>query len=219
MAENVIRTSEEAWEDDRAYYRLITLYEMNSGRSKKKGDGHYEFAASIRRLVVQTSRYRKARGKPYEQRFVDDEILSEVDLRANLNTLYDSIPLHTKVRSEGETLFKSGRYSEAIFQAFKTVINLLKERTMQFNLRSESELIAKAFDSKRPLLRLNPLRTTSHLNEQEGFKLMLLGAMKGIRNPRAHDTIRESDGYQAMEYLSLASLLAKRIDDSYKETS
>jgi hypothetical protein len=46
-----------------------------------------------------------------------------------------------------------------------------------------------------------------------GLMLLFMGAMVGVRNPRAHGIVEEKDAYSTMEYLMLASMLAKRVDE------
>ncbi len=74
--------------------------------------------------------------------------------------------------------------------------------------------MAKAFDQDKPKLQLNPLTSTSDKSEQEGFKLLYMGAMQGIRNPKAHELTAQDDAYRTLEYLALASLLAKRAEEA-----
>ena len=40
-----------------------------------------------------------------------------------------------------------------------------------------------------------------------------MGAMVGIRNPKAHDNIIQADPYRMLEYLAFASLLMKRVEE------
>jgi len=42
---------------------------------------------------------------------------------------------------------------------------------------------------------------------------LFMGAVVGIRNPKAHDEIVQNDPYKTLEYLGFASLLMKRIDE------
>jgi hypothetical protein len=39
-----------------------------------------------------------------------------------------------------------------------------------------------------------------------------MGAMVGIRNPKAHDMVQQKDPYKTLEFLAFASLLIKKID-------
>ena len=76
-----------------------------------------------------------------------------------------------------------------------------------------SGAMAKAFDEKNPIIKLNDLKTQSDLDEQKGFKLLFMGAMTGIRNPKAHDTIKQEDKNRTLEYLAFLSLLFRRAEE------
>ena len=70
------------------------------------------------------------------------------------------------------------------------------------------------FNVKSPILKLNQLRSVSDRDEQEGFMHLFAGAIQGIRNPKGHDEIIQTDALKTLEYLCLASLLAKTVDSS-----
>jgi len=70
--------------------------------------------------------------------------------------------------------------------------------------------------TRKPILKLNQLSGQSERDEQQGFMHLFMGVMLGIRNPKGHETIIQSDPYRTLEYLSLASLLAKRVDEAKK---
>ena len=61
---------------------------------------------------------------------------------------------------------------------------------------------------------LNDGLSESDRNEQEGFQLIVMGAMQGIRNPKAHDLNAPLEDDRAFEYLAVASLLMRRLDDA-----
>ena len=117
--------------------------------------------------------------------------------------------LHQKVCEVSLDLFKNGHYSEAIFEASKALNNFIKEKANITN-KDLANAMAKAFDEKNPLIKLNELKTQSDKDEQEGFKFLFMGAMKGIRNPRGHETIELNDPKIALEYLAFISLLFRR---------
>ncbi len=73
--------------------------------------------------------------------------------------------------------------------------------------------MANAFSEQSAVIRLNPLNTRSDRDEQEGFKFLFMGSMQGIRNPKAHENVVQDDLHKTLEYLGLASLLMKRLDD------
>ena len=73
--------------------------------------------------------------------------------------------------------------------------------------------MAKAFSETDPIIKLNQLRTQPDKDDQEGFKFLFMGAIVGIRNPKAHDNIVQTDPFRTLEYLGLASLLMKRAEE------
>ncbi len=48
----------------------------------------------------------------------------------------------------------------------------------------------------------------------EGFKLLFMGAMQGVLNPKAHDLFDQLAEDRALDYLAFASLLMRRLDDA-----
>jgi uncharacterized protein (TIGR02391 family) len=131
----------------------------------------------------------------------------------SVESLYDSLRLHPRIRKVSESLFRTRHYAQAIFEAFKCIEVMVKEKSGIDNQDGQT-LMAHVFDETRPTLRINPLQTTSEKDEQIGFKFIFMGAMTGIRNPKAHDIIEQRDPYRTLEYLQLVSLLAKRVDEA-----
>jgi uncharacterized protein (TIGR02391 family) len=118
---------------------------------------------------------------------------------------------HPKVIKVSKSLFETGHYAPAIFEAFKAVNNFVKEKT---SLSQDGKaLMSKVFNENNPVIKLNELSTVSDKDEQEGFKFLFMGAMVGIRNPKAHDNIVQTDPYRTLEYLSFASLLMRRAEE------
>ena len=62
-------------------------------------------------------------------------------------------------------------------------------------------------------IKLNDDITRSDKDEQEGFKFLYMGAMKGIRNPKAHENIIQDDKNRTLEYLAFISLLFRRAEE------
>jgi uncharacterized protein (TIGR02391 family) len=127
------------------------------------------------------------------------------------NLLFDKMQFHPKVVETSKSLFETGHYAQAIFEAFKAINNFVKEKTGQS--LDGRDLMAKVFREQDPLIKLNKLKTRSERDEQEGFKFLFMGAMVGIRNPKAHDDIAQMDPFRTLEYLGFASLLMKRIEE------
>jgi uncharacterized protein (TIGR02391 family) len=122
--------------------------------------------------------------------------------------------LHPTVRDACATLFENGHTVQAIFEAFKRVELEARSRApASLRDRPARDLMASLLDQKDPAIRLNRGRTQSDRDEQEGFKLIFMGAMQGIRNPKAHDAMPDLPPERALEYLSMASLLMRRLDE------
>ncbi|WP_455277206.1 TIGR02391 family protein, partial [[Eubacterium] cellulosolvens] len=131
--------------------------------------------------------------------------------QSSIDYLYESLDFHPKIKKASERLFKDGHYSQAILDAFKELCNIVKKESGRPTLNGK-DLMAKVFNEKNPIIRLNKLETKSEKDEQEGFKFIFMGSMVGIRNPRAHELLEEKDPYKVLEYLALASLLAKKAE-------
>lgn len=125
--------------------------------------------------------------------------------------LFDKMQFHQRIIAASKSLFESGHYSQAIFEAFKAVNNFVKEKS-GLSLDGKA-LMSKVFNEDAPIIKLNELLTQSDKDEQEGFKFLFMGAMVGIRNPKAHDNVIQTDPYRTLEYLGFASLLMKRIEE------
>jgi len=125
--------------------------------------------------------------------------------------LPSDMQLHPKIIEASKSLFETGHYAPAIFEAFKAVNNFVKEKS-GLSLDGKA-LMSKVFREDAPIIKLNELLTQSDRDEQEGFKFLFMGAMVGIRNPKAHDNVIQTDPYRTLEYLGFASLLMKRIEE------
>ena len=125
--------------------------------------------------------------------------------------LFDKMQFHPRIINASKSLFETGHYSQAIFEAFKAVNNFVKQKT-GLTLDGKT-LMSKVFNEKEPLIKLNKLKTQSEKDEQEGFKFLFMGAMVGIRNPKAHDNVTQTNPYRTLQYLSFASLLMTRVEE------
>lgn len=132
------------------------------------------------------------------------------------SSLLDDLQLHPLVKEVSGALYRNGHYAQAILEAFKAVNNLVKEKARRPDLDGR-DLMAKVFRKEAPTLKLTPLATPSDRDEQEGFMFLFMGAMAGIRNPKAHDNVSQPDQHRALEYLALASLLCRRVDESTRQ--
>ena len=129
--------------------------------------------------------------------------------------IFESLSLHPEIKSASEELFRNGHYTQAISDALKKVNNMVKRKSEKHDLDGKS-LMLHVFSPNFPILKLNHLKTITEKDEQEGFMHLFAGSMQGIRNPKVHDEIIQEDPFKTIEYLCLASLLAKAIDISTK---
>ena len=140
-------------------------------------------------------------------------ILVDLGTTYNLDQTEDFyINLHPKVKEHSLILFKNGHYTQAIFESVKALNNYVKEKAQIFD-KDLSDAMAKAFNENNPIIKLNDFITRSDKDEQDGFKLLYMGAMKGIRNPKAHENIIQKDKNRTLEYLAFISLLFRRAEE------
>jgi uncharacterized protein (TIGR02391 family) len=121
------------------------------------------------------------------------------------------------IASVAEPLFRDGHRAAAIFEAFKAVEMRARARGGPTVASLDGKpLMARVFDREAPLLKINRGVSRSDRSEQEGFMLIYMGAMLGIRNPKAHDTTPDPPMDAAFEYVALASLLMRRLEGAQR---
>lgn len=125
---------------------------------------------------------------------------------------FDKRDVHPDLPVKVRTLFDDGHYPEATEHAFK----YLDKKIQKFSGLTESgfKLMMAAFDGATPRVKLSALATTSEKDEQEGYRFMFAGAVKGIRNPRAHEPNISDDPDMCLDHLSFISLLLRRLEQS-----
>lgn len=148
------------------------------------------------------------------QQFVNKDatqVIESLRWRTEVSSGYGLAAMHPRIRKECSDRFDAGLYADAILAAYKVVIDMVKKKTG--SILDGKNLMEQTFTVNDPVIRLNSLKTVSDKNEQEGFKDIYMGAVVGIRNPKAHDIIHQLDRIRTLEYLALASLLARRVDE------
>jgi uncharacterized protein (TIGR02391 family) len=109
-------------------------------------------------------------------------------------------------------LFVDGYPWEAVFAAAKALVNYVKERSGRHDLDG-APLMRAVFSRNDPVLAFNTLTGQTDLDEQEGMMHMFEGVVLGIRNPGGH-SFPEGPQQRALEYISLVSLLAYRVQEA-----
>ena len=120
--------------------------------------------------------------------------------------------LHHRIADVAADLFSDGYHWEAVFAASKALVNYVKERSGQHQLDG-APLMRTVFSRNNPVLAFNDLADQTDTDEQEGMMHLYEGVVLGIRNPGGH-AFPEGPEQRAVEYLSLISLLAYRVQEA-----
>lgn len=120
--------------------------------------------------------------------------------------------LHPVVKKASKKLYEDGHFAQAVFEACKALNNEVKRISGLEDLDGVS-LMHTAFSPKNPKIRLTEMRTKTDKDEQQGFMDLFAGAMGGLRNPRGHEEVLDSDPTRVLETLALMSLLMKKLDE------
>ena len=147
---------------------------------------------------------------PNTKSVVNDNKELVVPSNENLKSLFDSLKFNTKIVEVSRQLFFDGHYAQAIFEAFKLLEEIVREKSGCTDLFGKN-LMAHVFNEKNPKIRV---LEGGEFDEdvQEGFKFLFMGASQGIRNYKAHHNVIQQDPFITLEYLGFASFLLKRID-------
>jgi uncharacterized protein (TIGR02391 family) len=127
-------------------------------------------------------------------------------------TYFEQLNLHPRIAEVANDLYLDGYHWEAVFAAAKALVNYLKERSGRHDLDG-APLMRTVFSKNNPLLAFNDLSNQTDLDEQEGMMHLFEGAVLAIRNLGGH-RFPEGTEQRAMEYISLLSLLAYRVQEA-----
>lgn len=159
------------------------------------------------------SRVKKSKRWKYVQKLPTD---SPTDVRKKLFTKYD---LHPRIKQVAYQQFEDGYFKEAIQNALVEVIDQVKIKTgnpKNGNGRDldGDDLMNHVFgcDNHTPLIKFNDLTTSLDKAEQRGLMNLYKGIV-GIRDRKAHLNFIQNDPLKTIEYLSLASLLLRLLDE------
>jgi uncharacterized protein (TIGR02391 family) len=123
---------------------------------------------------------------------------------------FDVRNIHPALPTKVRRLFDDGHCAEATFLAMKYVEKIIQKYSGK--RESGQKLMLAAFDKSKPLIKLNPLSTSSEEDEQEGYRFIFSGAVLGIRNPGGHEIELSDDPDVCLDHLSFASLLIRRLE-------
>jgi uncharacterized protein (TIGR02391 family) len=141
-------------------------------------------------------------------------ILTEIRL-ANAqpkNAAADGMPfhaLHARIRDKCAALYSAGEYDSAVFMAFRTVEEALRQKLGAAATDLGVMLVSTAFSQKDPKLLVSDVPA-----EQEAIHALFRGAIGSFKNPLSHRSVGHSDPSRVFELVALASLLLRIIDEA-----
>ena len=125
---------------------------------------------------------------------------------------FQSRRIHPEVLKYCRTELMQQNYFHAVFEATKGLAQRIRD--MSGVQADGPALVDRVFLVEQPLLAFNTLRTETEKSEHKGFAALLKGCFAAVRNPLAHEPKILWEGEDdAADYLSLISLLHRKLDD------
>lgn len=123
--------------------------------------------------------------------------------------------LHPEVAKVAQSRLEAGNLADAVEAGIKLVNKRIRQHVLK-NHKKEldgTKLMSAAFSVNNPLIALDDLSQQSGKDAQEGYMHLFMGAILGIRNPKAHDFVTLSPD-RAMRLLIFASALMYKLDEA-----
>lgn len=135
---------------------------------------------------------------------------------------FEDYDLHTRIKRVTQKLYQSNNYKEAILNGFIEVINRVKEVAGSPKSPNNHDLDGDSLmnylfgfnGEQQPRLKLNDFNSELDRAEQRGLWFLYKGIC-GIRDKKAHLNFIQNNPRITIEYLSLASLLMRLLDDDF----
>lgn len=120
--------------------------------------------------------------------------------------------IHAEVLRYCRAELLQDNYFHAVFEASKGLAQRIRD--LSGSDRDGAALVDHVFAVESPILAFNSLRTETERSAHKGFAALLKGCFGAIRNPLAHEPKILWEGEEdAADYLSLISLLQRKLDD------
>ncbi len=140
-------------------------------------------------------------------------------LETNSN-IFDGYSIHPRINEVSFKQFKNGHFKEAVQNALVEVIDQVKIKTNYPKDKNGHDLDGDdlmnqvfAIDGKQfPVIKFNDLKNSLDKAEQRGIYYLYKGIV-GIRDKKAHLNFIQNDSLKTLEYLFLASLLIRLLDN------
>jgi uncharacterized protein (TIGR02391 family) len=149
------------------------------------------------------------------------ELISDIKTRRSLNNeLFKKYDLHPQIKNVSFRQFEDGYFKEAIQNALVEVIDQVKIKASHPKNKNGRELdgddlMNQVFgcENQEPQIKFNNLKSSLDKAEQRGLMNLFKGIV-GIRDRKAHLNFVQNDPLKTIEYLSLASLLMRLLDEN-----
>ena len=122
--------------------------------------------------------------------------------------------LHPEVLKYCKRELMQDNYFHAVFEATKGLAQRMRDMT---GIQGDgAALVDRVFSIERPALAMNKLQTETEKSQHKGFAALIKGCFGAVRNPLAHEPRILWEGEDdAADYLSLISLLHRKLDDCF----
>lgn len=144
--------------------------------------------------------------------------LDEAEARARtIKAKFQGRRIHPEVLKYCRVELLRDDYFHAVFEAAKGLAQRIRDLS---GVQADgAALIDRVFSVDQPVLAINSLRTETERSEHKGFAALLKGCFGAVRNPLAHEPkILWRGEDDAADYLSLISLLHRKLDDCVPTT-
>jgi len=141
------------------------------------------------------------------------QTLSEAERRVKtIHTKFQGRRLHPEVLKYCKVELMQDNYFHAVFEATKGLAQRVRDMT---GIHMDgAALVDRVLSLDQPILAMNTLQTETEKSQHKGFAALLKGCFGAIRNPLAHEPkILWQGEDDAADYLSLISLLHRKLDD------
>ncbi len=136
------------------------------------------------------------------------------DSASCVRTAFQGLDLHPRIAEASAELYRNGHYRNAVLDASLALEDYVKQKS-RCRDRDGANLMRYVFSRNSPVLAFNDLTDDTAWSEQEGVMHLFEGVILALRNPRAH-TLVDDAPEEALEYIALLSLLAKRLEKSQR---
>lgn len=141
------------------------------------------------------------KGRKEAKKLCEDMELPSVDI--------DQLLTWDDLREKVHDDYLAGDYESAIFKAFKLLEETVRSKAKLPPEVFGANLMSKAFNPNTGLLKHPDAQTSA---EEEGFHLVMRGAIMWFKNPSSHRTVIYDDSVKAAQVLGLADLLLDMVD-------